>query len=731
MKKIIFRFFIILFFTISIAIIYLSTAGIETSRLNNQINSIVKNLDENLEIELKKVKIILNPFKLEINAKTLGPKFKLKEKFIELESISTQISINSFLNNNFSLKNLKVSTKSLEVKKLVSFIRSFKNTPEMYFLEKVIKKGYLISNINLEFDENGNIRDNYQVKGLIKDTKLNFLKKYNLDKINLNFYFTKNIFEFNEISLHLNNTQFSSKKIEVQNLDKKLIIKGLIENENISLNDKIVKNFLETNFSKIKFKNLILNSKNKFLVEVSKKFKINKINLSKEIKLKNLKLANDLNLKKIFPNIKKEVSLNNHLLNIDFNKENLSIKGSGGILIQNKEDIINYNFSKKSDLLNFDTNLIIDKNPLSISSLGYKKKPEDKIEIKLKGNHNFNKKINIELFSMKENKNLFQINQLALDKNFTIKSFEKLDLNYFDKSMKKNQIKIIKQNGIYNLTGSEFNADSLIENLINNNDNKDTKIFNNSFDLNIKIDQVYLDNKHGINNLIGKLNLKNDEIFDAEINANFSNNKKFKFTVKTINQEKVTTLYLDQAEPLVKRYKFIKGYKGGSLDFYSSKKKNVSTSNLKIYDFKLNELPILTKLLTLASLQGIADILSGEGITFDEFEMNFNNKKDLMTIDEIYAIGPAISILMDGYVEKDKLVSLRGSLVPATTINKAIGNIPILGNILIGKKTGEGVFGVSFKIKGPPNNLETTVNPIKTLTPRFITRTLEKIKKLD
>jgi hypothetical protein len=109
--------------------------------------------------------------------------------------------------------------------------------------------------------------------------------------------------------------------------------------------------------------------------------------------------------------------------------------------------------------------------------------------------------------------------------------------------------------------------------------------------------------------------------------------------------------------------------------------------------------------------------------------MNFRNKKNLMTIDEIYAIGPAISILMDGYVEKNKLISLRGTLVPATTINKFIGSLPVLGKILVGSKTGEGVFGVSFKIKGPPKDLETTVNPIKTLTPRFITRTLEKIKK--
>ena len=100
-----------------------------------------------------------------------------------------------------------------------------------------------------------------------------------------------------------------------------------------------------------------------------------------------------------------------------------------------------------------------------------------------------------------------------------------------------------------------------------------------------------------------------------------------------------------------------------------------------------------------------------------------------MTIDEVYAIGPAISVLMSGYVKQDKLISLRGTLVPATTINKTISSIPVLGKILVGEKTGEGVFGVSFKIKGPPKKLETTVNPIKTLTPRFITRTIEKIKK--
>ena len=252
---------------------------------------------------------------------------------------------------------------------------------------------------------------------------------------------------------------------------------------------------------------------------------------------------------------------------------------------------------------------------------------------------------------------------------------------------------------------------------------------NKNFNISLKIDKILLDKNYHLDNFEGDLSIKNQEITNGNLIGSFSDNKKFRFTIKSLGNQKITTIFSDEAGAIVNRYKFIKGFKNGVLDFYSSKQDDVSVSKIKIYDFKLKELPALTKLLTLASLKGIADLVSGEGIGFDEFEMSFKNKKNVMMIDEIYAIGPAISILMEGYVEKNKLISLRGTLVPATTINKMIASIPILGEILVGSKTGEGVFGVSFKIKGPPKNLETTVNPIKTLTPRFITRTLEKIKK--
>ena len=97
-------------------------------------------------------------------------------------------------------------------------------------------------------------------------------------------------------------------------------------------------------------------------------------------------------------------------------------------------------------------------------------------------------------------------------------------------------------------------------------------------------------------------------------------NQNLSLSVKTKNNNKVTTFYSDYAKPFVKKYKFIKGFEEGKIDFLSTKKNKISSSKLKIYDFKLKELPALTKLLTLASLQGIADILSGEGVRFYEFE---------------------------------------------------------------------------------------------------------------
>ncbi len=727
--KIIFKFLIIFFFLIILFISYLSIIGIKTTKFNNQIGSIIKNFNKDLEIELEEVKIILDPLNFEINAKTIGPKLKIKDKIIQLESIKTQIVIDNFIKNDFKLKNLDISTRSLKIENLISFTRNFKNSPQLYILEKIIKKGYLICDLRLEFDDQGKIKDNYQIKGFVKDIQLKILKKYNLDKVNFTFNFLDKIFELNDLELTLNDTFFLSEKIIIKNIDKTFLIDGSFKNEKLGLKDEFLVNYVQYFFPKLDLIDINLDTINKFTLQIDKKFKINNLKLSSEIKVTKLIVKNSLELKNFFPNVKKEIILDNHSINVEYDRNNLTVKGKGNFFLQSEADFITYTIQKKKKNFDFDTNIIIDKNPLEVNFLAFQKESGEKAEINLNGSYLLNKSTVIKSFSYRERKNKIEIQKLLLNKNLKIKDFNEINLLYFDKDSRENKIKILKKKDkTFSIAGPKFNANNLMEDLMMN-DSNELKIFDQNFNFEIKVDQIFLDKENIIRNLNGNLNFKKNEIVNASLNASFSNDKELKFTIRMNDTGKVTTLFLDRAEPIVKRYKFIKGYTGGTLDFNSLKQGKKSISNLRIYDFRLKELPILTKLLTLASLQGIADILSGEGITFDEFEMNFENQNQLMTISEMYAIGPAISILMDGYVEKNKLVSLRGSLVPATTINKAIGNIPVLGKILVGSKTGEGVFGVSFKIKGPPAKLETTVNPIKTLTPRFITRTLEKIKK--
>ena len=728
MKKIILSFLVSIFLILVVLITYLSTVGVQTNNFNSQITSILKDFNENLDIELKKIQLVLNPFELKVDVNTIGPKLIIKNKTLEIENLKTQISIKSLFDRKFSFENLEISTKSLKINNLISFIRSLKQSPELFILEKIIKKGYLIADIKVEFDKQGNIKDNLIIKGFVKNGGLSSIKKLNINKIDFIFEYKKDYIVFNDINFSLNDLKLFSKNIEIKNLDKEFFVEGEIENKEIYLNKENIELLIKPFFSSFDIENVKFSSKNFFYLKFNEKFKLKDYKISSKLLVNEFSILNNSNLKNFFPKIRNNINFINNKLDLDYEKDNLKINGSGDILLQNKNDHISYNFKKKNKFFNLKTSLKINDNPFLINFLNFKKDQKLQTIISLEANNKRKNKFSIPSISLSEKNNKIKIENLELNKKFKIIDLDKIILDYADEENQKNLINLYKKDNKFFLEGSSFNAKNVIEHLFSNKTNA-VDILNIDSEINVDIKKIRLDKKYEIKNFKGNLQVKDQKITKADLIGKFSGNKMLKFTVNTINENKITTLYSDEAEPLIKRYKFIKGFEKGSFDFYSSEKNNNSYSTLKIYDFKLKELPILTKLLTLASLQGIADILSGDGITFKEFEMNFEKNKNGMIIDEIYAIGPAISILMDGYLEYNKLISLKGTLVPATTINKVIGSIPFLGKILVGSKAGEGVFGVSFKIKGPPKDPKTTVNPIKSLTPRFVTRTLEKIKK--
>ncbi len=724
------KIFIFLTIIIIIFISYLSIFGIKTNQFNELIKSKVSNLDNRLDIELKDIffKINLKERSFSLNSKNINL-FILKESQ-KLENVDILISLGSLIDQDYKIKKMIINSKENEIKKLLRFIRTYKiNIPTLYF-ENSTKKGNIIYDIIINFKDKS--LDEIEITGKIIDTNLNILGKEKLENVNLDFNYKSKNLEINNLNLSYKGISFLSKNI-IANINNNLInIKGDFENK---INHNLLSNFQDFDFKNYFDEKTLLNSKSNFEVIFSKKLKIKNYKIASKIKIDDINVnLKNIDLNNYITDFDNKIILKNGELTLKINSRNqteFKINSKYIFNPKHKPKDISLSYSKLDSIEKFKLYIDLIENEITIDEINFNKKIDDKFFLNLIATKNKNvyEIKNLKLFN---DKNLFNLNNVKLGENFKINDFSSIEVKFYNKDEFINDLLIIKNNNRIKVTSNKLDISKNIEKSLTDSGKKSfLDVFHNlSSSVSIDIKLAKLDNEHELNNVNGKALIKKSKVDKANLFAKFDMKNKFIYTKDELSGKKVVTIYSDIAKPFVKKFKFIKGFEGGKLDYTSTEiNEDISKSELRIYEFKLQDMPALTKLLSLASLQGIADLATGEGIRFNDFEMFFENSKNLIKINEIYALGPAISILMEGYVEKNNLVSLRGTLVPATTINKTIAKIPLLGDILVGDKTGEGVFGVSFKIKGPPNDLETRVNPVKTLAPRFITRTLEKIKK--
>ena len=725
---------------------------IELEYIKTQISltSLIKNQLVATQIEISTKPILLKNFVSFIGYINNRPELFFLEQFIKKGYLIADLKFNfdefGSLKKDYQVNGLlKEGEISIFKKNKIEKINFIFNIAENNFNFRDIS--FDTNNINFLSDKLNIKKDkkNYLLEGSLRN-KESTLNDQILQVIKLKYP------QFNLI-----NTKFESKNNFSFNIDDKFKINNLAINSSILINKSqlkknylINKNFIEINELidlknheiKLSYANKDLSIEGKGQVKLQNKFEFitykvknndSNLDLVSNIELSELDIKNQNLIREYLPKTKDILNLKDHKIQIIYQDNILTLEGVGKIKLEKELNQIKYFFSTKDKKYNFKTDLEINDTPIKIDFINYKKNKNLNSRLKINGNYNKKFGLDFEKISLLSKNNSLIVNDLIIDKNNKLVKVDKIDLDYLDNDNLKNKFIFNRSNNNnYVVKGSLLNANIIITKLLESKDDQQLDLLKENINISLNFSDVYFDNEYAVKNLNGKLRIIDNKVDHANISALFDEDKDFKFTINNKDGEKITTLYSSKARPFVKKYKFIKGFKDsndGYLDFYSSKKDGISNSKLIIDNFKVKKIPALAKLLTLASLQGIADLLTGEGIRFTDFEMNFTNKGKLMTIDELYAIGPAISILIEGYIDENDLISLRGTLVPATTINRTIASIPLIGNLLIGKKIGDGVFGVSFKVKGPPKKLETTVNPIKTLTPRFITRTLEKIKK--
>jgi hypothetical protein len=139
-------------------------------------------------------------------------------------------------------------------------------------------------------------------------------------------------------------------------------------------------------------------------------------------------------------------------------------------------------------------------------------------------------------------------------------------------------------------------------------------------------------------------------------------------------------------------------------------------------DYDLVRAPVVARILSLPSFSGVASMLSGSGIPFSTLRGDFSYSNDHIVLENLLAYGGAIGVTASGVADlgRDRL-DLQGTLVPAYTLNSIIGNIPLIGSLLLGGE-GQGLFAANYRVTGSTTNPQVSVNPLSALAPGFLRR---------
>ena len=722
------RFFLGTFFLLLVSIIFLiimlSTVGIKTNKFNNLISNRISEVNKNIKIDLNEINFKIDLKKISLFLQTNSPQLEYRSTIIPVQNINIYLEFFPLIRSEARIKKLSLILDKLDIKQLKEISTSFKPSNLKNILNNKIINGKLFTEIDIFFNNNNDF-DNFIAKGKVLNLDAEIYKDLNLHGSNFSFFADKS-------DILIKNISGKSEYFQINEGDLKLNLSSQIS---IDANLKTDINY--TSNTKKNFK----------LLKDFKYFKnIDKLNADLETII-------SLNFDETYKLKRYDLKLNGKILNAIFNNKNyikydflkseinqFSLKETkikANIEPKNNKTSLNGKYSiNNGNLLKFDLDYLVSDNvikskinfdfnkQMELQAINYTKQDGSLANIFI----NFERKKNIlrvKEFKFIENDNLILAEDFVLKKN-KFSSLKKISVSTNKDKKKNNDFNIRYKDKIY-IKGNNFDASNLLKILAQKTNKNILSSLNSEIEIDFANISFPSSEKLKSFKLIGKID--QGKFSKISSKGDFGDNNFLDITMENDvkNKKKYLEIYSDLTKPLLSDYNFFNGLSGGKLFYSAIIEENYTNSKLNIENFKVVNAPGLVKLLSLADLRGLADLAEGEGLTFDILEIEMEKTKDELKLKEILALGPSISVLMEGY-QTSTVTSLRGTLVPAKTLNKLISKIPLIGDIIIPKEIGEGLFGISFKMKGPSGKVKTTINPIRTLTPRFIQKIIDKNK---
>lgn len=750
---------LLIILAIILSLIAFLSFGFQTSNFNDFIQKRFNDQYKKIKLEFKDIRVSLDikdfAFKFSLNQ----PKLYHKGDLTNIYQTNFGVGIFSAIEGNYNPKFIEVKFSENSFEKSINLIRDvFLEDKQKSYFDNKVTKGFIKGDLKIYNEDTVKI----EFLGSIKDTtfiisnEIPEFQNVNADielknkELNINISSGSAAgLNFDKSKISLNESSDSYKASLDLNLIGKFNSLKEFKNLKITTLEDITKNIEKLSFS--------TTANNKIDVEFDKKGNLLNISIKGKADITNLEV--DL-LQSSYPNVldDKNRRFKNGKFKVEFDKTNVFING----IIFNQNDTldfkINSDLNKKTSKINiisdinfanwqkvfkpeyikgssklyiqlntnkdqyyFDTRIDIKKSLINFTPINFNKLLNDDGQILLKGEVEKNTYV-FEKVIINAGKNKIELFDINFDENFSIISLHSITV-----STDKSNFKIIssKISNIYHIeiTGKRLDAKYIIDSL---KSSKPSTVVSKKFTGTISANLDNVDT--GTNDDIRDFNLTGTilkgQFSKLDANGVFSNKEKITIKISKNKNGNITTYMLsDRARPFIAGFSFIKGFEKGKLEFTSEDLSETSSKGkIIVTDFKIKEIPVLAQIFSLASVTGILDTLKGEGIRFDNTVIVYENDEKFFTFKDFYGTGPSLGFIVEGRISNaDDFVSLDGNVIPAYEVNRLLSNIPILGQILTGK-SGDGVFGVSFKIKGKDNNFETTINPVRTITPRFVQR---------
>lgn len=117
-----------------------------------------------------------------------------------------------------------------------------------------------------------------------------------------------------------------------------------------------------------------------------------------------------------------------------------------------------------------------------------------------------------------------------------------------------------------------------------------------------------------------------------------------------------------------------------------------------------------------------AQVSGSDGLSFSQLRLPFSVDENYIRIGDALVKGPEMGASARGHIRKaDGLMDIGGTIIPVYALNAALTDVPLLGDLLTGGK-GEGIFGLTYALKGSRRDPQFLFNPVSAIAPGIFRR---------